>query len=68
MRESGRDVHLILIFGPEKNAGPFSKIGRTHANINRNVEGLAAYHAAEFRLGMPDLIVQPPQGSLRQYE
>src|SRR5580700_2854904 len=64
MRESPRNKDLILALGGEQHARPFSKIRRADAYVHGYIQHFSLRHAAEFRLRMPQLVMQASQRTL----
>ena len=63
VRKSSRNINLVLLFCAEEDASPLTEVGGTLSYIHRDVERLAFHNAAQFRLRMVQLIVEPSQGA-----
>jgi hypothetical protein len=64
MRESPRNINLILEFGREQYAGIFSKCWQSEPQVHGNIQRFALGHAAKFRLRTAQLIMETSQSSL----
>ena len=58
VRETARNIDLILLFCGEDDRSPLAEMGRSNANIHGYVQSLALDHAAKFCLCMPELVME----------
>src|SRR5215813_4415527 len=65
--EAWRDVDHLLVIRGEHCAERLSEIGRTPPDIDDYVQNMTADNAAQFCLGMTQLIMETAQGSLRGF-
>jgi len=61
VREAFRHEEHALVFGREHLPDPFPERGAAAADVHGHVEDLPRYHAHEFRLGVSQLVMQPPK-------
>src|SRR4051812_35211373 len=67
MGKAARHVYLLMIRRGKHCSKPSAKRWRTAAHVNNNVENFSLHYAAQLRLRMLQLIMQPANRSLHRF-